>query len=158
LKTIFNQLLERPGFEEGVIWNRVSFDANETIIKEGESSGCVYLLLNGSARVVASISLGGEHLLHPGFRDLEEGEVFGELSLLDNEPHSTSVVAIDECEIAVIKNTLFIDYLDQNPADGQEVFKLLSKTLVERLRKTNDKAFSLYAWGLKVHGLGEHLK
>jgi len=158
LKTIFNQLLERPNFKEGVVWKKVHFETNETIIKEDESSGCVYLLFSGKARVVANISMGGERMLHPGFRDLEAGEVFGELSLIDNEPHSTSVVAIGECEIAVIKNDLFLAYLDENPVDGYRVFRALSKTLVERLRKTNAKAFSLYAWGLKVHGFEEYLK
>lgn len=158
MKSIFNQLLDRSDFEEDVIWQKVCFGTNETIIKEGERSGCVYLLLEGEARVVGNVSLGGERVLHPGFRDLKVGEVFGELSLLDDEPHSTNVMALEKCEVAVIKNDLFIHYLEENPTDGYKVFKVLATTLVDRLRKTNRKAFSLYAWGLKGHGFDEYLK
>jgi CRP-like cAMP-binding protein len=158
LKSIFNQLLERPNFKEGLIWQKSCLEANETIINEGEKSGCVYLLLEGGARVVGNVSLGGERVLHPGFRDLKVGEVFGELSLLDDEPHSTSVMALEKCVVAVIKNDLLISYLEENPVDGYRVFKVLATTLVDRLRKTNKKAFSLYAWGLKAHGFDEYLK
>lgn len=158
MKSILNQLLETPSFKKEVLWRREHFKMGETIIKEGEKSGCVYLLLKGSVRVVANIEIGSDRALHPGFRDLEPGDVFGEFSLLDEAPHSTNVTAIMDSEVAVIESKQLLAFLDKNHDYGYLIFRELAVTLVERLRKTNDKAFSLYAWGLKTHGYVKHLK
>ncbi len=158
MKSVFYQLLESPNFREEVPWRQEHFKAGEAVIKEGEKSGCVYLLLEGRVRVVANIETGNKHTLHPGFRDLEPGDLFGEFSLLDKAPHSTNITAITESEIAMIDSEQLLEFLDNNHDYGYRVFRELASTLVDRLRKTNDKAFSLYAWGLKAHGYGKHLE
>lgn len=158
MKSSLNQLLESPCFKKEVPWRQRCFKANEVIIKAGETSGCVYVLRKGSVRVVANIVTGSSRALRPGFRDLESGDVFGEFSLLDEAPHSTNVIAIMDCEIMVIESKHLLAFLEKNHDYGYLIFRELALTLVERLRKTNDKAFSLYAWGLKAHGYEAHLK
>ena len=95
--------------------------------------------------------------MRPGVRDLEAGEVFGELALMDNLPHSTTVTAITSCEIAVIDGKRLQNYLSENQEMGCLVYKAISEMLVARLRKTNEKVFSLLAWGLKERGFQELL-
>ena len=50
-----------------------------------------------------------------------------------------------------------VEFLDQHPDIGYEVFRELNYMLVRRLRNANRKIFSLFAWGLKNCGITQHL-
>ena len=155
--SIFYQLLQRGDFFEGIYWQRHTFPQNSVILKEGSQSGKVFFILDGVTRISGVIEWEGRKRMRPGVRDLEAGEVFGELALMDNMPHSTTVTAVTSCEIAVIDGKSLQDYLSENQEMGYQVYKAISKTLVTRLRKTNEKVFSLLAWGLKERGFHELL-
>lgn len=150
-------LLDHPAFSEGEDWQRQRFAANATIVEEGQVGGQIYLVLTGRVRVLGDVYLDEERRIRPGFFDLDAGEVFGELALFDREPRSASVVAVSDCELAVIDGDRLLAFLDAHTDLGYGVMKDLISALVVRLRKTNRKLFSLMAWGLKAHGLDEHL-
>lgn len=150
-------LLHHPEFVEGQYWLRERFRANQPIVEEGKIGSEIYLVLSGRVRVLGDVSLGEDRRIRPGFFDLDVGEVFGELALFDREPRSASVVAVSDCELAVIDGDRLLEFLDHHTDIGYEVLKDLVSALVGRLRNTNRKLFSLMAWGLKAHGLDEHL-
>ena len=150
-------LLRHPEFVEGQHWSRECFQSNQAIVEEGNVGSQIYLVISGRVRVLGDVSLGEDRRIRPGFFDLEVGEVFGELALFDREPRSASVVAITDCELAVIDGDRLLEFLDDHTDIGYQVLKDLVSALVGRLRKTNRKLFSLMAWGLKAHGLDEHL-
>lgn len=150
-------LLSHREFEEGHYWQRQTFAANESIVEEGTVGSQIYLVLSGRVRVLGDVSLGEDRRIRPGFFDLDAGEVFGELALFDRAPRSASVVAVTECELAAIDGDRLLAFLDAHTDVGYEVLKDLVNALVVRLRNTNRKLFSLMAWGLKAHGLDEHL-
>jgi len=150
-------LLKNPCFEKGKHWSEKVFLAGQNILKEGENDPSLFLILEGSVRVVANINIGAEKAIHPGFADLKKHDVFGELSFIDNQPHSTNIEAIGTCKIAIIDKQSLIKFLNGNTDMGSLFYQSLSKLLAERLRKTNTKAFSLLAWGLNTHGIDEHL-
>ncbi|ROR34716.1 Crp/Fnr family transcriptional regulator [Inmirania thermothiophila] len=151
------ELLRHPGFAEGGPWRRRVLAAGEAVLREGERSGRVYLVLRGRVRVLGEVRLEGNRPLHPGFRDLGEGEVFGELALFDGRPHSATVVAVDEAEVAEIDGAAMLAFLDAHPEIGYRVLRGFLETLAERLRATTQKAVALFAWGLKAHDIDRHL-
>ncbi|PCI22169.1 MAG: hypothetical protein COB62_01905 [Piscirickettsiaceae bacterium] len=152
------KILQHPSFKQPEHWQIETFMANETILVEGGSNACIYLIFDGSARVTANIQLDKNTTIHPGFSDVKKHDVFGELAFIDQQPHSTSIVAITDCKIARINNDSLKAFLENHPDYGLAFYKELSKTLTVRLRKTNTKAFSLLAWGLKNQGIEKHLK
>ena len=83
--------------------------------------------------------------------------MFGELALFDQRTRSASVMAVTDCELAEISGAQMLQFLDDHPAVGYPVLKELITTLVQRLRSTNKKLFSILAWGLKARGLDQHL-
>lgn len=157
MEKALRSLLSHPEFSEGHHWQRQRFGANATIVKEGEEGSQIYLVLSGRVRVLGDVSLGDDKRIRPGFFDLDAGEVFGELALFDREPRSASVVAVSECELAVMDGDRLLAFLDAHPEVGYGVLKDLVTALVARLRKTNRKLFSLMAWGLRAHRLDQHL-
>lgn len=157
MKNALYRLLEHPGFEEGVVWTRRQVVADETLFKEGDEETEVYLILKGSVRVVGNVDLDDNRTVHPGFSDLHEGQVFGELPLFDGEPRSATVIALTDCELAVLEGERLMTFLDAHPDLGYPIFKELIHLLVGRLRQANRRIFSLFAWGLRMRGIAGHL-
>lgn len=157
MKNALYSLLDHPSFEEGTVWTRRQAEADETLFTEGDQGSEVYLLLKGTVRVVGAVDLDDKRTVHPGFSDLEAGQVFGELPLFDGEPRSATVIALTDCELAVIEGEQLMAFLDAHPDLGYPIFKELIHLLVGRLRQANRRIFSLFAWGLKMRGIDRHL-
>jgi len=150
-------LLHHPQLQEGNQWQRRHYQASDFIFREGDESDMVYLIVHGCVRILADLELDEGRHIHPGVCDLGEGEVFGELALFDHNIRSASVMAVTECELIEISGKLLLQFLDSHPDVGYPVLKELITTLVQRLRSTNKKLFSILAWGLKARGLDQHL-
>ncbi|MFT5090754.1 MAG: CRP/FNR family cyclic AMP-dependent transcriptional regulator [Candidatus Latescibacterota bacterium] len=64
---------------------------------------------------------------------LGEGEVFGELSLLDGQPRSANVVTLENTELLMLRRDLFIDLVYRYP----HIATAMLAELAGRLRKTD---------------------
>lgn len=106
-----------------------TFNAGDTILREGEKGDSAFLIVNGSVEVL----VGKEGSLRK-ITDLSAGDVFGEMSLIDPGPRSATVKALTETECVVTSYDEFIDLLHGNP-DGAAVYM---QTLVRRLRQMNE--------------------
>jgi CRP-like cAMP-binding protein len=69
----------------------------------------------------------------------EKGAFFGELSLLDGQGRSATIVAERDSELAVLKKDVFLELLYNNPKIAVE----LMTTLARRLRKADEMIESL---------------
>lgn len=105
------------------------------IVRAGDATDSLYILINGSARVLNSDEEGREVILSL----LGPGDFFGEMSLIDGSPRSADVVAAESCEMLVISKTDFKRCLQEN----FEVALNIMKRLVERLREADRKIESL---------------
>ena len=65
------------------------FKRGEALVEQGQKSNALYILLTGRARVMTSDSRGREVIL----ATLDQGDYLGEMSIIDNEPHSATVRA-----------------------------------------------------------------
>lgn len=150
-------LLENPDFREGDNWHTVHKGANSVIFSEGDEGSEIYLVLEGTLRVLGKVDLENERKIQPGFGEITAGGVFGELALIDEMPRSATVVTATEAKLAVIDGVKLLAFLDAHPDIGYPILKELMTTLVVRLRKANQRVFSLFAWGLKSKGLDGYL-
>jgi len=44
--------------------------------------------------------------------ELDEGEVFGEMALIDNKPRSASILTVTPCKVAFIDNKAFNEFME----------------------------------------------
>ncbi len=154
---LFLNLLDLPEFREGDYWYRKRYVEGQTIIEEGDQSNNFFIILDGIVRVVGNVMIDQNSHIKPGFCELSRGEVFGEFAIFDDNPRSASVVAVSPCELAVIRGDHFLHYLDEHPQTGYKLLKEMLYTAIGRLRRTNAKLFSLFAWGLRAHRITDHL-
>ena len=106
----------------------MNFKKGATIIHEGTTGSYAYLILSGSVEV--SKKVGEEKLI---LSRLVKGNIFGEMSLVDDKPRSASIVALEDTEVRVITRDRFESMLEQNP---RAVIPLL-KQVFQRVRYLN---------------------
>jgi len=105
------------------------FARGTTIIERGREGSSIFVLATGRARATA-VSAGGREVT---LSIVEPGMTFGELSLLDGQPRSATVAAMDDCLTLVIERRDFLPFLR---AHADLALRLLG-VLCERLRQTS---------------------
>lgn len=103
---------------------------NELLIKHGEKGGFVYLVKSGKLKAFKEED-GKEVIL--GF--IQSGEFVGEMSYINGEVRSATVVSLNPCELIEIPNHYFDVVLFSKPAWS----KALVKTLSQRIKNSNEE-------------------
>lgn len=118
---------------DGVVKRR--FRRGELMVEQGRKSEALFILLSGRARVVTSDSRGREVILAV----FEMGDYFGEMSLIDGEPHSATVRAEVQTDALVLGRNEFSACLP-DPASLAYAFL---RGMVVRLRNADRQIESL---------------
>ncbi len=116
--------LERAGV-------RRRFASGSALFQERQASDRVMLLIAGRVKIASVSPDGRESVL--AFRG--PGEVLGELSAIDGQPRSASVIAVDPVEAVVIPAADFRAFLERTP---RATLWLLTR-VIARLREADRK-------------------
>jgi CRP/FNR family cyclic AMP-dependent transcriptional regulator len=111
------------------------FPKNKTIVEEGLSGDYMYVLREGEVKVTKLSSDGREKILEL----LEEGDFFGEMSLLDSAPRSASVKTLTEARVLALSRADFLSLLRRSP----DLAMCVVQELTRRLRQVDEQASSL---------------
>lgn len=122
------------------------FKRGEALVEQGQKSNALFILLTGRARVMTSDSRGREVIL----ATLSQGDYLGEMSIIDNEPHSATVRAEVQTDVLMLGRTEFARCLTENASMSLVVMR----GLVKRLRHADRKIESLAL--LDVYGRVAH--
>ena len=150
-------VLKHEEFKEGEHWKRISVTAGTDIIRQGDAGRTFYLIESGRLRVLGHVGLGDDKHVNHGVCDLNPGEVVGELGLFDSEPRCATVQAIEDCTLIEIDGDKLISFLNEHTDMGFKLLRSLMGVMVGRIRKSNEKVFSLLAWGLKAYQIEKDL-
>ncbi|MBK8802188.1 MAG: Crp/Fnr family transcriptional regulator [Fibrobacteres bacterium] len=111
----------------------------EIIIREEEiATRGFYVLLEGTAKVAVTNPEGREAVL----AFLEEGDFFGEMSLLDGDPRSATVRAATDLRLLLVRRQEFLDLLRLFPEIAIGILTELSTRLRQANRKISALALS----------------
>lgn len=146
------EVLAHPDFPSDG-WTRKSLRRGDVLLREGEDSGAVYLVLEGQVRVEGTVRMQSGRQFQAGVAVVGPGAVIGELALFDAQPHSATVVAESDVAVAVLARTTLRAFLDAHPTLGYQVFGEFLAQLALRLRATNARVYKFLAWGLKAYHL-----
>ena len=87
------------------------FKKGEVIIKEGDSGKSFFFLLEGGASVYGGFGKNNQLKI----ADLEAGEFFGEMAILEAYPRSATVVAKGNTRVVEIPGNEMNEFFDENP-------------------------------------------
>ena len=100
------------------------------LFKEGDEGEHVYVIVDGKLKLGISSGDGRESLLSI----LGPGEMFGELSLFDPGPCTSTATAVTDAKLLSLSHEKLIPWLRGNP----DVSLHLLARLAQRLRRTNE--------------------
>jgi CRP-like cAMP-binding protein len=101
----------------------------------GDPGDKLFIIIDGKVRISREVAGMGEEALAV----LGAGEVFGEMSLLDESPRSADARVHERCRMLVITKEAFDDLLFLHKELAYEVLWNCVRILSTRLRETNEK-------------------
>jgi CRP/FNR family cyclic AMP-dependent transcriptional regulator len=111
------------------------FPRGSYVIRAGEETDALYIILAGHAKVLIPDDDGNEVILSM----MGPNDFFGEMGLLDDQPRSASVETVEACEMLRISRGAFLNCLK----DNFDAAMLIIRNLVKRLREADRKIESL---------------
>jgi CRP/FNR family cyclic AMP-dependent transcriptional regulator len=112
-----------------------AYARNSIIAFEDRPGEALYVVLSGQVKIVLTAEDGREVILSTRTR----GDFFGEMSLIDDQPVSANVIAMEDSELLILHREDFQRCLEEMP---QVAFGLL-RAFCKRLRQADSKISSL---------------
>ena len=107
-----------------------TFKPGECLFNEGDTAEAAYLIISGKVEIRIGYHGGNPQTL----AILEKGEVIGEMSLIDDEPHMATAIAIEETVVSAIARDEFLRRVNSMDPVMKGIFKIL----VKRIRKITE--------------------
>lgn len=106
-----------------------SFPRGTTIFDEGEPGDTLYIIIDGKVKLARHAPDGRENLLSV----MGPSDMFGELSIFDPGPRTSSAVCVTEVEAATMDSEMLRTWINDHPEISQQLLRVLAR----RLRRTN---------------------
>jgi len=107
-----------------------SLQSGEPLFRAGDPGDGCYRIQTGLVKIVVASRQGEERIISL----LGPGAIVGELSIIDGEPRSASVIAVSDCALAFVSRAKFGKFTEAHP----ELTSYLVRTLALRLRRADD--------------------
>ena len=112
------------------------FQAGETIFREGDRDGRLFVIVSGEVEVIKGLGKKNERHV----RNLGPLSYFGEMALIDDLVRSASIVAKKQTEVLILEQWNLRQEIERYPAMAFELMRMLSqriraieKTIVEAI-------------------------
>ena len=110
-------------------FDREIFTSGQQIFKYGDAGDCAYLIEEGEVEVLI-VKQGKEHRI----RLIGKGELFGEVSLIDYQPRTATIRAVERTVLVPIPRKLMEGLLEKS----DPVLRHLLLVILDRFRNRND--------------------
>jgi CRP/FNR family transcriptional regulator, cyclic AMP receptor protein len=131
LHSLFGQLSPAVIEHLGSYMKRRSLPRGTVIFAKGEPGTGLMGVLAGAVKISLLSADGREIVLSM----MREGDIFGEIALLDGHPRTADATAMTDCELMVIERRDFIPFLRSQPDLAIQIIEILCT----RLRRTTEQ-------------------
>lgn len=109
----------------------------EVLVAQGEEGTELYIILRGGVRVVLESDEGEAFILN----EMPAGSHFGEVSLIDAEPRSATVIADGDTVLAVLRRERLLDAIRDEPRIALDLLKALARIVRRSTEREERLAF-----------------
>ncbi len=128
-KSIFSRLSQPALYRLAELAQLLTYNPSQIIIEESHPALGCYIILSGRVQVIKSFNTSRSRLI----TELTTGEIIGEMSVIDDQPHSASVVAIEETQCLMIERWDFKAQMQAYPEIALQLLPVLARRLRELL-------------------------
>lgn len=112
------------------------------LLNKGDASTDIFFVLEGRLQVLLYSASGREVTL----RDLEADDMFGEMSAIDGESRSASILALADSRLLAMSRPDFLELLETSP----DVSLWMMRQLTGKIRDLTDRVFELSALNVQA--------
>jgi CRP-like cAMP-binding protein len=127
--SIFEETPDETLGEVARVLEEVEVKAGETIFEKGDLGDSLYVMASGRVRV---------HDRGITLNELGEGDVFGEMALLDPEARVASVTAIEDTHLLRLDREPFYELMEDRIEVARGLILVLTRRLRARLSDVNE--------------------
>lgn len=120
------------------------------VVNQDDPGDAIFFVASGKLKAILS-GEGGREITLCFFR---EGDFFGEMSILDGQPRSATIVAVDDSNLVILSRRDFINHINNSPTTAINILAEMSL----RLRKADEVIGNLAlmdVYGRLAHQLAE---
>ena len=111
------------------------YRAGEWLFRRGDPGDGIFAIVSGDVKIVLESASGNQVVV----RNVSDGDVLGELAVLDGEPRTASAVAASPVRSLHISKSRFLTWLREHPAASVAMLQHVAY----RLRTTNEQVAEL---------------
>jgi CRP-like cAMP-binding protein len=123
--SIFSDLDEAALSSIGRLVTERRFAKESLIVGQEDPGDALFVVSSGKVKVVLYGRSGREVILSI----FKPGDFFGEMSLLDNQPRSANVIALEDSTLLMLERRLFARHLEQYPRTALNILAEMSRRL-----------------------------
>lgn len=147
LKTInlFNSTPDEILADVAALLKEIELPSGGTIFQKGDSGDCMYIIVSGTVKVHD-----GAHILNT----LHDGDVFGEMAVLDPEPRLASITALEETKLLRLEQQPFFELMEDRIEVAYGVIHVLSGRLRHLVRDVTQSSTRIQELETQLAGRG----
>ncbi len=147
-------LFQRLTFDEttrlGGLIEYLDVEPNEIVIEENSLGNALFVIAKGEVKISRDTNGDGRHDESEEIGRLKEGELFGEMSLIDDVLTSARVTTVSKCRLLKMPRDRFETLLASDEKLAVKVYRSFCRTLSDRLRRTTSMLAKTQALGVAV--------
>jgi CRP/FNR family transcriptional regulator, cyclic AMP receptor protein len=105
------------------------FQKKETVFHRGTPGAALYMMFTGRLQVISATDEGKE----VGINFISPGDVFGEIALIDGEPRSASIIAVENSVVGILGRDHALWLFRNNPLIADRIQKKLCATIRQEI-------------------------
>jgi uncharacterized membrane protein len=130
------------------------FPKGQALFSAGDVGGALYLVNVGLVRVFIENNEGAQVILG----EYGRGQVFGEISLLDNGPRTSTAIALEDAEVLILNRSHLLEMITKYPHSAMDLLTVIGT----RLRATDQLLRAQVTRNVNIEAqerltLGQHL-
>lgn len=119
----------------------VKYPEGIILFNEGDPGDFMGFVVSGRLEVEKQTDFKGKQVI---LAILGKGSFIGEVALFDHNPRSTTVRAIEDSELVILKREALDTIMEQYPQTGIKLLQGIIRILAIRLRKTTERLTKIF--------------
>ncbi len=132
---VFHGLSDRQIREIENLCHKRRYKRGETVFKKLAPGEGMFIILSGTIEIFTEDNNDKKNILAV----LNNGEFFGELSLLDSDTRSATAIATEDSHLLAFLRPDLQSLSKRNPQTGNKILFNLARVMAARLRKTSEE-------------------
>lgn len=114
----------------------ITIKKDEFFFREGDKGNCLFIIEKGKVAILKTWQ-NRDYLL----KNLERGDCFGEMALMDLYPRSASALAVEDCTAIRLTTDNFLEIYKKDLGQFTTIFMNIGREVSKRLRDADSRLF-----------------